>query len=260
MFDDYEKFKMEVLSLTKIDLNCYKEKQMKRRIDALITTHNIVTYSDYVHALRTNRDLFEEFVNYLTINVSEFYRNPELWKVLSEEIVPILLERGRSLKIWSAACSTGDEPYSLVMMLNQFLPLSSIHILATDIDKQVMEKAKLGIYSDKSLHGLPPGFLTKYFTKISEKTYQINADVKRCVEFKEHNLLRDPYPNECDLIVCRNVMIYFTEEAKAEIYHKFNNALKDYGILFVGSTEQMIQPSALGFRAVRPFFYKKYFE
>lgn len=260
MFEDYDSFKTDVLSLTKIDLNCYKEKQMKRRIDALIATHNITSYSDYVRALRSSRDMFQEFVNYLTINVSEFYRNPELWKVLSEEIVPILLEHGKYLKIWSAACSTGDEPYSLVMMLNQFLPLANIRILATDIDKQVMEKAKLGIYSDKSLKGLPPGFLTKYFTKISDNTYQIHADVKKCVEFKEHNLLRDPYPAECDLIVCRNVMIYFTEEAKAEIYRKFNNALKDYGILFVGSTEQMIQPGNLGFRAVRPFFYKKYFE
>ena len=90
------------------------------------------------------------------------------------------------------ACSTGDEPYSLVMLLNQFLPFSQIHIIATDIDKQVLDKAKLGIYNEKSLKGLPSGFLQKYFTRVADKTYQINADVKRCVEFREHNLLRDP--------------------------------------------------------------------
>ena len=115
---DYEKFKSAVFSLTKIDLNAYKERQMKRRIDALISKHGISGYEDYVQVLKTDKARFEEFVNYLTINVSEFYRNVDQWKVMENEIVPELIKKfGKNLKIWSAACSTGDEPYSLVMAL-----------------------------------------------------------------------------------------------------------------------------------------------
>ena len=254
----YEAFKEQVFRLTKIDLSAYKERQMKRRIDALITKHNIKTYDDYVNLLKTDKVAFEEFVNYLTINVSEFYRNPEQWRVLEKDIFPALMGRfGKRLKIWSAACSTGDEPYSLAMVLSKFVPMEQIKIIATDIDKQVLSKAKLGLYNDKSLKGLPNEYIKEYFTKVNDKTYQISPKVKKCVEFKEHNLLKDPYPTNCDLIVCRNVLIYFTEEAKEEVYKKFNNSLKKDGFLFVGSTEQIIQPQKLGYATEKSFFYKK---
>lgn len=258
MVDSYELFKQQVFSLTKIDLNSYKERQMKRRIDALITKHNIDSYNGFVQAIKKNKELFDEFVNYLTINVSEFYRNPEQWALLEKEILPLLFQKfGKPLKIWSAACSTGDEPYSLVMLLSKFMPLKQIKVIATDIDKQVIEKAKLGLYNIKSLHALPDEFIKKYFREINDKTYQISEEIKACVEFKEHNLLRDDYPLNCDMIVCRNVLIYFTEEAKDEIYRKFNQALKKEGILFVGSTEQIINPKELGFTSFRSFFYNK---
>lgn len=258
MIDSYDVFKEQIFRLTKIDLNSYKEKQMKRRIDALITKHNIDSYSVFVNTIKNDKVLYDEFVTYLTINVSEFYRNPEQWQILENEIYPYLAKKfGKKLKIWSAACSTGDEPYSLVMLLSKYLPLSQIKIIATDIDKQILEKARCGLYNDKSLKGLPKEFITKYFTQISDKSYKINDEIKRCVEFKNHNLLKDPYPDSCDLIVCRNVLIYFTEDAKVEIYKKFNNALKKEGILFVGSTEQIIQPQTLGFESHKSFFYKK---
>ena len=99
--------------------------------------------------------------------------------------------------------------------------------------------------------------MNKYFTKINDTTYQISDSIKACVDFKEHNLLKDTYPSNCDLIVCRNVLIYFTEEAKDHIYRKFNDALKKDAILFVGSTEQIIQPASLGFASSKSFFYKK---
>lgn len=255
---DYEGFKKEIFKLTKIDLSAYKERQMKRRIDALISKHSIKDYNSYVTLLKADKKAFEEFVNYLTINVSEFYRNPEQWIMLENDILPQLFQvSSKRLKIWSAACSTGDEPYSLVMVLAKFMPLTNIHIIATDIDKQVLEKAQLGLYNDKSLKGLPKEFIQKYFTKINNTTYQISESVKKCVEFKQHNLLKDAYPTGCDLIVCRNVLIYFTEEAKDEIYIKFHSSLKKDGILFVGSTEQIIQPQNIGFKAQKSFFYRK---
>lgn len=256
--DSYEVFKDEVFKLTKIDLNLYKERQMKRRIDTLIGKNNTDTYREYVELLKRDKDKYEEFVNYLTINVSEFYRNPDQWKLLEQSILPELFQKnGKSLKIWSAACSTGDEPYSLVMLLAKFMPLNNIKIIATDIDKQVIAQAKAGLYTDKSLKGLPKEYIEKYFEKVNEKTYAISDKVKERVKFEQHNLLKDPYPPNCDLIVCRNVMIYFTEEAKKEIYKKFNAALKPEAILFVGSTEQIVQPKLLGFQSVYSFFYRK---
>ena len=255
---DYEGFKEQVFRLTKIDLSAYKERQMKRRIDALINKNSIKTYDDYVNLLKTNKTAFDEFVNYLTINVSEFYRNPEQWKVLEKDVFPDLINRfGKRLKIWSAACSTGDEPYSLAMVLGNLVPLEQVKIIATDIDKQVLEKAKLGLYNEKSLKGLPKQYIDKYFTKVNDRTYQISDKIKKCVDFKEHNLLKDPYPTNCDIIVCRNVLIYFTEEAKEEVYKKFNASLKKDAYLFVGSTEQIIQPQKLGYVTQKSFFYKK---
>ena len=258
MLGTYEAFKQSIYDMTKIDLNSYKERQMKRRIEALITKHNINSYSDYVNKLKTDKAAFEEFINYITINVSEFYRNPEQWVLLEKEVFPYLIEHfGKDLKIWSAACSTGDEPYSLAMLLSRFVPLNKIKILATDIDKTVMAKAKVGLYHEKSLKALPEEFIQKYFVKINDKTYQISDQIKSCVEFKQHDLLRESYPSNCDLIVCRNVLIYFTDEAKNKIYQDFNKALKKDGLLFVGSTEQIIQAQQIGFQSFKSFFYKK---
>lgn len=255
---DYEGFKKEIYELTKIDLNSYKERQMKRRIDSLIAKHKFDGYASYVRAIKSDKELFEDFVNYLTINVSEFYRNPDQWKNLENEIYPYLIKTfGRQLKIWSAACSTGDEPYSLAMTLSKFLPLNNIKIIATDIDKQVLELAKAGLYSKKSVENLPKEYVDKYMTKVGEKNYKVNDEVKRCVEFKQHNLLKDDYPTNCDMIVCRNVVIYFTDEAKNKIYKNFNNSLKKDGILFVGSTEQIINYRDLNYSSVKSFFYKK---
>jgi chemotaxis protein methyltransferase CheR len=255
---DYEAFKRKILQLTKIDLNCYKERQMKRRIDALIGKNKITSYDAYVEAIQKDAGMMEDFVAYLTINVSEFYRNPDQWQVLEKEIFPYLFERfGNDIKIWSAACSTGDEPYTLVMLMAKFIPINKIKIIATDIDKQVLEKAQMGIYDEKSLKGLPKEYVAKYFTKVGGRSYQISDEVKRRVEFRQHNLLKDSYPDQCNMIICRNVMIYFTEEAKGVIYQKFNDALKKDGMLFVGSTEQIIAPGNYGFSTYKSFFYKK---
>ena len=254
---DYEWFKKAVFDLTKIDLDAYKEKQMKRRIDTLITKNSIQGYENYVKLLKTDAEKFDEFVNYLTINVSNFYRNPEQWALLDKEVFPRLIERfGKNLKIWSAACSTGDEPYSLVMALSRHLPLDRIKIYATDIDKQVLAKAKVGLYNDKSVADVPKDMLAKYFTKVGP-SYQISEEIKKRVEFHESNLLRDKYPTDNHLIVCRNVLIYFTEEAKEEVFRKFFAALKNGGSLFIGSTEQIINYKEIGYQRESSFFYEK---
>lgn len=257
LIKDYDAFKKVIFTLSKIDLNAYKERQMKRRIDSLIKKHGFDDYDGYVGALKNNKEIYEEFINYLTINVSEFFRNTTQWEVLESEIFPYLFTKfGKRVKIWSAACSTGDEPYSLAMVLSKFIPLSQIQIIATDIDQQILARANQGIYNEKSVVGVPKEFKDKYFEKVGA-SYRIKDELKRCITFKHHNLLKDSYPDNLDLIVCRNVLIYFTEEAKSEIYKNFNKSLKNEGILFVGSTEQIIQSQNYSFDSIKSFFYKK---
>lgn len=254
--EGYEVFIGKVYKKTGIDLSSYKERQMKRRIESLISRNNHHSYDTYFEALCNDNRLYEEFINYLTINVSEFYRNPQQWETLENEIIPELLKKKSKLKIWSAACSTGEEPYSLVMLLTKFFPLKEIHIHATDIDLGAIQKAKTGIYSPKSVENLPKGFVNTFFDKINEQ-YHVKEILKNQVSFHNHNLLSDPYPSGCDLIICRNVMIYFTEETKGIMYHKFHDAMDSNGILFVGSTEQIILPQRYKLAPVKTFFYKK---
>ena len=254
---DYEGFKEAVFKLTSIDLNAYKEQQMKRRIDTLISRNKISGYEDFVKALKADKELFEEFVSYLTINVSEFYRNPEQWELMDKQFIPMLIEKfGKNLKIWSAACSTGDEPYSLVMALSRHLPLNQIKIIATDIDKQILAQAKVGIYNEKSIASVPKDLRDKYFTKIGN-SYQISNEIKSRVDFRQHNLIKDPYPDKCDFIICRNVLIYFTEEAKDDVFRKFCKSLKTGGFLFIGSTEQIMNHREMGYERKNSFYYEK---
>jgi len=256
--NDYEWFKKQIFLLTKLDLNSYKEKQMRRRIDTLIQKYRINGYEKFVEVLKTDKEIYAAFISYLTINVSEFFRNTEQWDLMQREMVPELIKKfGKNLKVWSAACSTGDEPYTIVMTLSRHIPLNYIKVLATDIDDTALLKAKAAVYEEKEIAGVPADLKKKYFTKQSTGLWALSDDIKRRVEFKKSDLLRDPYPSNYNLIVCRNVMIYFTEEAKDNIYRKFYNALAPEGILFIGATEQMMNYSQIGFKRRGSFYYEK---
>lgn len=254
--DKYEFFKKQVYSLIGIDLSSYKEKQMKRRIESLLTRNKYKDFDDYFDGLKNDARLLDEFINYLTINVSEFFRNPTQWEVLERDILPDLIKSNNRLNIWSSACSTGEEPYTMVMLLTRFFKLSEIKIFATDIDLGAIEKAKAGIYNEKSLQNVPNDFKDKYFEQIGNH-YKIHQTIKDCVKFSRIDLLKDKYPDNCNLILCRNVLIYFTEEAKMNIYKKFHDSLSSDGILFVGSTEQIIMPERYNLKSAKTFFYKK---
>lgn len=252
----YDEFKRGVMELTAINLSSYKERQMKRRIDALISRSGFNGYMDYFDALMHNSVILEKFVDYLTINVSEFYRNPEQWKALEQQILPDLIKKHGSIKVWSAACSTGEEPYSITMLLSTFSSLNSIKILATDIDISAIKKARTGIYIGKSLETLPLVHKEAFFRQ-QNGFFIIDTRIKDCVEFRQHDMLREPFPGKFHLILCRNVMIYFTEEAKEELYRKFYDSLERDGVLFVGSTEQIIFPQRYNLKPVRTYFYKR---
>lgn len=253
----YEEFKKAIYSMTQIDLNSYKERQMKRRIDTLIGKSEAGNYAEYVKLIKNDKQQFNDFVTYLTINVSEFYRNPDQWQFMDKEIFPELIRKfGNHLKIWSAACSTGDEPYSLVMALSRYVPLNQIKIYATDLDKVILEKAKTGLYAQKSIMNVPEDLRKKYFTQIGP-SYKIADEIKARVEFKQHNLLKDIYQMNYHMIVCRNVLIYFTEEAKDEVFRKFYNSLAPGGVLFIGSTEQIVDYKDIGYTRKNSFYYQK---
>ncbi|MCR5399255.1 MAG: protein-glutamate O-methyltransferase CheR [Lachnospiraceae bacterium] len=254
---DYEAFMQDIFKLTKIDLTFYKQAQMKRRIDTLITKSPHKDYQAFVGALKTDKKALDEFVEYITINVSEFYRNPEQWEILTKRVFPMLIEQfGTNLNIWSAACSTGDEPYSLVMALSEFVPLNKIRITATDISDEVVAKAKIGLYGEKSIANVPDKYKREYFVQ-NGPAYQISDKIKNCVTFKKHNLLKDEFFKKQHLIVCRNVLIYFTEEAKDEIFAKYYDSLADGGVLFIGSTEQIMRYKDIGYKRLDSFYYQR---
>ncbi len=242
--------------LSKIDLTAYKRPQMERRINSFMRTANAANYKDFIDLLNKDQQLYKKFLEHITINVSEFFRNINHWQIMEKEIVPLLLKEKKSLKIWSAGCSTGEEPYSLAMMLRENGWSLAEPIYATDIDKDVLSKASLGVYSDKAMEGVPSNIKNKYF-KSHPEGFEVNDDIKKMVKFQQHNLLRDNFPKNYDLILCRNVVIYFTEETKEDLYKRFTEALRPKGILFIGSTEQIFQAREIGLNSVATFFYQK---
>lgn len=256
MARDYQDFIKQVYHKTGIDLSLYKEAQMKRRLTSLYQKKGFGSFQEFFVGISKDRHLMNEFLDRMTINVSEFYRNSKRWQVLETKILPNLLKNNRNLKIWSAACSTGEEPYTIAMIMSKFVPLSQVSILATDIDENAIARAKIGVYPERSLNEVPADTKQKYFTKDGD-LYAVSNEIKKTVTFKKHNLLADSFGGPFDLIVCRNVLIYFTEEAKDLLYKKFSQALKKDGIFFVGSTEQIFNPNTYDFTTEDTFFYRK---
>jgi chemotaxis protein methyltransferase CheR len=253
---DFVRFVANVRKATSIDLSQYKETQMRRRLTTLRLKHGFADFSSYFAALMGDARLRNEFLDRMTINVSEFWRNANRWHVLMNQFLPALLKAAPRLNIWSAACSTGEEPYTLAMILDKLGALDTASILATDIDEGVLDKAKEGNYLERSLREVPKAFASVYFQE-KDGAYRVSDRLRRAVKFQKHNLLLDPFGERFDLIVCRNVMIYFTEEAKRGLYARFANALKPGGLLFVGSTEQIFSPAQYGLETADTFFYRR---
>lgn len=253
--DDYLLFIHKVKTATGIDLAQYKEAQMKRRLTTLRLRHGYDSFAAFFEGMQQNKSIFLDFLDRMTINVSEFWRNRNRWEVLQSTLLPSLTSH-LPLKVWSAACSTGEEPYTLAMILDMAGLLSTSRIIATDIDDGALAKAQKGTYLERSLREVPEQVVKKYF--IPEGLhYKIDPKLAEAVQFSKQNLLMDPFEKGFDLIVCRNVMIYFTEEAKHVLYQKFANALRPGGILFVGSTEQIFSPGEYGLEGAETFFYRK---
>jgi len=250
---EYIQFTSEFYSLTGIDLTLYKEKQMKRRIDTRIGQLGFTGYSDYLQCLRKDNLALGEFLKYITINVTEFFRKPDHWEYLVNEVFPLLPSKPR---VWSMACSTGEEAYSLVMSLAENLPLEDIHVLATDIDQSVIDVAKTGIYSEQAMANVPEEYRRMYYQPISGR-YLICKEIKDCVEFRKMDVLQEQFPKGFDLILCRNLLIYFTVDAKDRVLTNILDSLNMGGYLFTGHTEQIIYYKQIGFKKDCTYLYHK---
>ncbi|QQK79864.1 protein-glutamate O-methyltransferase CheR [Salicibibacter cibi] len=257
MEEDYNYFKSAVLERTGIDLALYKERQMKRRLESLYKRHRFSSFRVFFHeGMLNDPALLQAFLDKMTINVSEFYRNKSRWDFFEEVILAELLKTRQQLKFWSAACSSGEEAYTAAIIANKHRGLSGVSIKATDIDAEALKKADAGFYKETSLREVPTEEMRRAFDQ-EANGYRIKPMFKEAVRFQNHNLLADPYPCGNDLIICRNILIYFTTPAKDQILRGFNDALKDGGFLFVGNTEQIFSPETYGFEHVGNFFYRK---
>ncbi|WP_425806915.1 CheR family methyltransferase [Desulfitobacterium sp. Sab5] len=252
----YEWFIKAFYPKSGLDLNFYKQNQMQRRIQSFMTSHKYQTYPDFIRAINSDPVLYDSFFKHLTINVSQFFRDTTQWNTLRDTVFPKLTQQKTNLKLWSAGCSSGQEPYSLAMTLVEYFPGINFSILASDIDVNVLQQAKDGIYKQNDFTSTPPQIIQKYFT-LTDKGYQIKDIIKQKVTFKRQNLLTDRFDTGFDFLACRNVVIYFTEEAKEMLYQKFSRSLNPGGILFTGSTEHLFGMTNLGLKPVSSFFYQR---
>ncbi|ACQ51948.1 protein-glutamate O-methyltransferase CheR [Clostridium botulinum] len=254
---DLEYFEEWVLKDFGINLKAYKQNQLQRRILSLMSRVGVNSVEEYINLLKKDKDQRIKFLDFITINVSEFFRNPEIFDELEKKIKTELLNNTSGfLKIWSAACSIGAEPYSLSIIMDELSPSKKHKIIATDLDMTILQRAKEGIYAQAEIKNVKKERLEKYFTKEGEK-YKIKSSIKNVVTFKKHDLILDNYEKDFDLIVCRNVVIYFNQDIKDNIYKKFSESLKKGGLLFVGATESIYNYKDYGFEKVSTFIYRK---
>ncbi|WP_031518125.1 CheR family methyltransferase [Desulfofalx alkaliphila] len=253
---EFVQFKNRVHKTFGLDLNSYKENQLRRRLDNLLNRRKITGYHEFFTMMSADRQEYLKFLDYLTINVSEFFRDIKMFEILEKKVIPELLADGRSLKIWSAACSLGAEPYSVGIILDEQSPGKRHVIEATDLDQGILIKAKEGLYNAETLKNVSKERLNKYFTKQNGK-YLINQKIKDKVKYRQHDLLSDAYPQGYDLILCRNVTIYFTREAQERVNRNFIKSLKTNGYLFIGGSETIFNYAELGLKKLAPCFYKK---
>jgi chemotaxis protein methyltransferase CheR len=253
----YDYFKRKVLKLTRINLDDYKSQQMRRRLDMFVTNSKFPNVVSYFAAVEKDEAMLRKLMDFLTINVSEFFRDKVPYEQLQTVILPKLLREKPSLNIWSAGCSHGQECYSIAMILNNISFSRNHRILATDLDEGSLKVAKNGgPYTAGDLKNVPEQYLKRYFTR-SEDGYFLQDMIRSKVEVRQQNLLIDTFEVGFDLIVCRNVTIYFTEEAKRTLNKKFHHSLKAGGFLFIGGTEVMLDASSIGFKPVGVSFYQK---
>ncbi|MCD1294162.1 hypothetical protein CUJ83_04030 [Methanocella sp. CWC-04] len=238
---------------TGIDLCQYKDNYITRRVSTRLKALNVSTYREYMKALDTMPGEYEKIVDAFTINVSEFFRDKETFKVIMHTVIPSIINektvQGRKMiRIWSAGCACGEEVHSISMILHELLGSSydkfTISLYATDIDDACMKKAKDGVYEMTSFRNVDKALLEKYTVPSESGKLALKPEIKRNIHYRRYDLIKgDKFGSFFDLILCRNVMIYFSEEQKKKLLMDFYNSLSSSGYLVIGKTETLVGDS-----------------
>src|SRR3954447_6309483 len=233
------------------DFSVYKKTTLSRRIEKRMATAQVATFAEYQDYLEVNAREFTELFNTILINVTSFFRDGPAWEFLATEVVPQLLEShpdDAPLRVWSAGCASGEEGYTAAMILAEALGTdafkSRVKIYATDLDDEALAEARHGVYSADALKAVPPHLIDRYFEP-NTRGLAFRPDLRRSIIFGRNDLVADAPISRIDLLLCRNVLMYFTPEAQGHILERFNFALNPTGLLFLGKSEMLIAHSAL---------------
>ena len=239
-----------------LDGHQYKVNFLKRRLSVRLRARGVESYREYMRLL--DDEEYEKLFEALTINLSYFFRDSTTFEALREKALkPLIQEKAklgsRLIHIWSAGCAGGEEPYSVAILLDELLGADlgdwRVNIRATDLDAGALEKARRGIYGEFSFRGADPDYIRRYFIPLSDREYALKPEIKTMVRFKRHDLIADPPLRHLDLILCRNVLIYFSREQQETLLSDFHRALNDGGYLVIGKTEVLMRATA---RLIKP--------
>jgi chemotaxis protein methyltransferase CheR len=254
--DEYGSFCTGVRRLCGIDLAQYKRGQMERRIRTFAQRRGITQLAEYLSVLTDSEAELDAFLDRVTINVSQLWRNPEQWELLRTKVLPEFGARGR-LRAWSAGSSYGAEAYTLAATCAEVLPRARVEIIGTDIDRRMVERARAGVFSVDDARDVPRAQRARWF---AERDGMLQADQKlrSLCRFETGDLLTmRPARQVYDLVLCRNTVIYFTPDVKDALHARIAAALVPGGYVMVGSTERISEPSQLGLEIAHPFVYRR---
>ncbi len=254
----YTLLKRRIAELLQIDLEAYKAPQMRRRLETFVRKRvDEDRPLAFIRTLDQQPEVLAELRDMLTINVSEFFRDPTQWEMLQQKVLPELLDRERRLRLWSAACSNGQEPFSLAMLLDELGAANRAEIVATDMDRGVLARARAGgPYPANEMKLVSAERREAYFEERDGGTYVTDAIRKR-PRFAELNLLSGRFASGFHLIACRHVMIYFEPEMKAKLLQRLGDALVPGGYLLIGGTEALVGAEREGYEPVHGNFYRR---
>lgn len=249
----FQKVKRMILENTGVNCSGYRDEYLKRRFDIRLRATGSNTYGKYIVYLKNNPNEFKNLLNDLTINFTNFFRDTDVYTFLEKTLLPKIFTTSKPTRIWSAGCATGEEPYSLAILVHKVLKLElsnhPVTIYASDIDKDALATATKGEYTQKQLGNLDAALIDQFFTK-EEEIFRIHSSVRQLIHFHEFDLMTKPIHQSLDLILCRNVMIYFSKEGQQQIHMNFYRALKDGGYFITGKSEILSGEPAIKFSAV----------
>lgn len=247
--EGFRRLRREVSKKIGVDYSTYSKKHLRRRFHARMRVTGQKTFSRYLKYLRDSDEEIEKLKKLLTVNVTKFKRDEEVWDILREDVIPTLIKGKKDdifkrLKFWSAGCATGEEPYSLAISFLESSMLEDFdcHILATDIDKEALSFARRGVYPPKALKNVTEHEKKVYFDK-RDGEWAVTDKVKELVEFRHMDIFKNDFNKNFDLISCRNLMIYFNTEAKTDLTERLVDSLREGGFLILGMSETLRFPA-----------------